>query len=240
MSEIVITAGGTREKIDDVRYIGNFSSGRLGHTIAQLYAEYTDDSVTLLAPNDTIYRFGEIEGVNHESFVTSRDLREKLLGIKTADVVFHSAAVSDYQPQQIAGKIRSDEEVLSVSMWRTPKILSELRGHYGYDTMIVGFKLLSGVHDFELSQAMKDQIIANNLNACIGTDLSKIEKAPVDYRRGVKFMKTRSKTGYCPEGYDGFTLSGGVRSVASHAIGLVKNDADWIFNLDRKDEINDY
>lgn len=176
MKEVVITAGGTREKIDDVRYVGNFSSGRLGHKIAEVYAGYYDTNVTLIAPNETIERFGLPDGVAHESFVSSRDLREKLLGIKVADVVVHSAAVADYIPDFRPGKISSDNEELTIIMERTPKILTELRRHFGADATLVGFKLLSGVHETTLRQAAQKQIEDNNLDFCIANDLQKITK----------------------------------------------------------------
>ena len=175
MKEVVITAGGTREKIDDVRYVGNFSSGRLGHKIAEVYAGYDDTNVTLIAPDETIERFGLPDGVVHESFVSSRDLREKLLGIKAADVVVHLAAVADYIPDFRPGKISSENEDLTITMKRAPKIISELRGHFGDDTTLVGFKLLSGAQQYyHLSDAAQQQIRDNDLDLCVANDLSDV------------------------------------------------------------------
>lgn len=180
MSEIVITAGGTREKIDDVRYVGNCSSGRLGHEIAKRYAELPDHRVTLIAPNETMRRYGEIEGVRHEPFVTARDLRESLLGVKAADVVYHSAAVADYTPVFQAGKIPSDQDELVVRMRRVPKILADLREHFGKQTTIVGFKLLSNAWDYDLERAAKEQIDACGIDFCVANDLNDVR---ADYRK---------------------------------------------------------
>lgn len=176
MSEVVITAGGTREKIDDVRYIGNFSTGRLGHRIAEVYGKWTSDNITLIAPQATIDRFGLPENVRHEPFVTSQELREKLLGIVAADVVIHSAAVSDYIPDFTQGKIKSDEDELVVTMRRNPKILSDLRDHFGNETKLVGFKLLSGATEGELYEAGLRQIRENKLDYCVANDLQKITR----------------------------------------------------------------
>lgn len=186
MSEVVITAGGTREKIDDVRYIGNFSSGRLGHAVARAFAEQKaherlltgalQSPVKLLAPKNTIDRFGDIDGVEHIPFESTRDLRARLLGIHAADIVIHSAAVADYIPEYVYGKIRSDKSELNLRLQRAPKILAELREHFGPDATLVGFKLLSGVHRNILSQAAQQQIEDNNLDYCIANDLHKITK----------------------------------------------------------------
>lgn len=175
MSErVVITAGGTREKIDDVRYVGNFSAGRLGHAIASIYGKWTDMDVTLLAPQSTIDRFGLPDHVEHESFMGTRDLHEKLLGIEAADIVFHSAAVSDYSPVPVEGKIRSDQDELVVRMQRNPKIISELRDHFGDEAKLIGFKLLSGADDGDLYFEALKQIKENKLDVCVANDLQRI------------------------------------------------------------------
>ena len=209
MSEVIITAGGTREKIDDVRYVGNFSSGRLGHAIAETYGRLTNDSVILLTPQSTIDRFGLPDNVTHESFMSARDLREKLIGIKAADVVIHSAAVSDYTPIYQEGKIRSDAEELTITMKRNPKILAELRQHFGTDAMLVGFKLLSDVSDDELKEAAIKQIQDNDLDFCVANDLQKItsesrevyviDKIKIDTAAGLRIAIHKGNTAYVAE-----------------------------------------
>lgn len=191
MKEIVVSAGGTREKIDDVRYVGNFSSGRLGRQIAEVAARSSDVHVTLIAPQSTVDRFGLSKNITHEPFVTSRDLREKLLGIKTADVVFHSAAVADYIPDSTPGKIPSYGEELVVTMKRNPKILSEMRGHFGEETILAGFKLLSGVDQHRLQLDAYKQIEDNGLDFCIANDFQKITD---DYREVTVLEKTKGVT----------------------------------------------
>lgn len=171
--EIVVTAGGTRENIDDVRYIGNFSSGHLGIGMADTYARL-GYSVLLLAPTDSVERFGLPEGVAHQAFTSATSLQERLYEISKPELVVHAAAVSDYTPEKFSGKLSSDEDELVVRLRRNPKILHGLRDHFGETTKIVGFKLLSGVSEATLVQTALRQIAQSRTNMCIANDLQDI------------------------------------------------------------------
>lgn len=171
--DVIITAGGTREPIDDVRYVGNFSGGKLGHTLAETYAEL-GHHVLLLAPTSVVERFGRIPHVQHESFCSAADLEKKLLSAPCAQLVLHAAAVADYTPVRAEGKISSDKQELVIRMKRTGKILPKLREHFGPDTTIAGFKLLSGVAEDELIDVAARQIETCQTDLCIANDLQEI------------------------------------------------------------------
>jgi phosphopantothenoylcysteine synthetase/decarboxylase len=171
--EVVVTAGGTREPIDDVRYVGNFSGGHLGHALASRYASLGYNTL-LLAPRSVIQRFGHDDSAGnfkHRSFTTAKDLEEQLLVIPKTNLVLHAAAVSDYTPVPTLGKISSDEAELVIRMRRNPKILGMLREHFGDKTTLVGFKLLSCASEAELVSVAKKQIDKNNTDLCIANDL---------------------------------------------------------------------
>lgn len=172
-SEVIITAGGTKEPIDDVRYIGNFSSGRFGHALAQKYVHH-GHHVTLLSPSSVPERFGRIDEVDYQHFTSADDLKEALLGFEAAKLILHSAAVSDYTPTKIEGKISSDQENLTVELVRTPKILSLLRSHFGNETVLVGFKLLSNVETDGLLEVAGKQIEKNETDYSIANRLEDI------------------------------------------------------------------
>lgn len=174
--DVIITAGGTREQIDDVRYVGNFSSGRYGHFLANSFLK-EGRRVTFIAPNFTIQRYGEIEGVEHIPFKSAEDLRQELFGIRSARIILNAAAIADYSPIKTQGKIPSDAEELTITMRRTPKILLELRKHFGPVAYIVGFKLLSNVSDDELLVAAKKQIVDNETDAVIANDLRDVAES---------------------------------------------------------------
>jgi phosphopantothenoylcysteine synthetase/decarboxylase len=173
--EVIVTAGGTREQIDDVRYIGNFSGGRLGHSLAAQYA-WRGHKVLLLAPERVVDRFGLPEGVEHEPFTSAESLRDRLLAQASARLILHAAAVADYMPERTYGKLSSENEELTLQLKRTPKILPSLRDHFGSETTIVGFKLLSGVREEELIEAATGQIQASGTDLCIANDLQNIGK----------------------------------------------------------------
>lgn len=187
MSEVVITAGGTREKIDDVRYIGNFSGGRFGHAIASIYAKYTDNDVLFIAPNDVVQRYGVPEGVEHRAFSSASELRERLMEVDSASTVYHSAAVADYTPIFHEGKISSDQDELVLHLKRTPKIIAELRDYFGKDTKLVGFKLLSSATKRQLFLAAAKQMDSNDLDFCIANDIQDIRPNPYgpEWTRGI-------------------------------------------------------
>lgn len=168
--DVVITAGGTREQIDDVRYVSNFATGELGHTLAETYKDL-GYNVTLLAAGNVTERFGRLSGVNHVDFASAADLQQKILGIPEARLILHSAAVSDYTPIPHDGKLSSDQDELIIRMVRVAKILPLLRPHFGSDTTVVGFKLLSGVDESELIMAGQRQIETCGTNLCIANDL---------------------------------------------------------------------
>lgn len=173
--DVVVTAGGTREHIDDVRYLGNFSGGKLGHALAGAYAEL-GHRVLLLAPNCVPERHGEIDGVEHRPYTSAASLRAELLAVPAARLVLHGAAVSDYTPEKVEGKLSSDEDELVIRCRRTPKILPELRGHFGDGAQLVGFKLLSNVAETELIGVATRQIAACRTDACIANDLQELQE----------------------------------------------------------------
>lgn len=173
--DIVVTAGGTREPIDDVRFVGNFSAGRLGLAIADEMAQM-GRRVLCLAPQESIDRFGDSDLVTYDTFTTTASLEDKLLSIESANVVVHSAAVADYAPVREPGKIRSDQAELAVRMQRTQKILAALRHHFGPHSTLIGFKLLSGVEEDELVEVAHKQLRDNDLDMTVANDLQKLGK----------------------------------------------------------------
>lgn len=173
--DVIITAGGTSEPIDDVRYITNFSSGGLGHALAKEYASY-GASVLFLAPKLTIQKFGTLpSSVFHQEFMSAESLRQQLLSVEGARIILQAAAVSDYRPVVVAdGKISSDTEHMTIELERTPKILPQLRDHFGEETQIVGFKLLSAVEEPVLVSAAIQQLALARTNLCIANDLQEL------------------------------------------------------------------
>ncbi len=172
---VVLTAGGTKEPIDDVRYVTNFSTGKFGYEIARALAAAGCEVTVISAPETPFLAGGPIPGVRHLSFTDTESLREALLGEAGADIVFHAAAVSDFRPaHRVHGKISSAANELTVRLERTPKIIDELREAYGKRTMIIGFKLLSGMSWRDLVRRGREQNARCGLNLTVANDLRQV------------------------------------------------------------------
>ena len=174
---VLITAGGTKEPLDQVRFISNFSSGAFGRGFAIAAAE-AGHEVVLLAPKEIVKLAGPLpKEVELRPFVSTADLQKKLEEAskeKFWDVVIHSAAVSDYTPADVSdGKISSDKDELIVRLVKTHKLIRNMRSQFG-KSFIVGFKLLSGVAPEERFRVAMKQIGGCRTNLCIENDLTEV------------------------------------------------------------------
>ncbi|MEV6008432.1 bifunctional phosphopantothenoylcysteine decarboxylase/phosphopantothenate--cysteine ligase CoaBC [Streptomyces sp. NPDC051976] len=137
---VVISAGGTREPLDPVRYLGNRSSGKQGYALART-AVARGARVTLVAANTGL---PDPAGADVVAVGTAAQLREAVLKAATdADVVVMAAAVADFRPAEYAaGKIKKKdgEEPPPLVLVRNPDILAELSTHRSRDgQLVVGF-----------------------------------------------------------------------------------------------------
>ncbi len=135
---VLVTAGGTREPLDTVRFVGNRSSGRMGVALAAEAARRGAD-VTLLAANMTVVAPESVEVVETP---TAADLAREALARSDADVVLMAAAVGDYRPKEpLAAKRAKSGEPWVVTLEPTEDVLVELaeRRAGREDGVLVGF-----------------------------------------------------------------------------------------------------
>ncbi|MDI3420185.1 bifunctional phosphopantothenoylcysteine decarboxylase/phosphopantothenate--cysteine ligase CoaBC [Streptomyces luteolus] len=137
---VVVSAGGTREPLDPVRYLGNRSSGKQGYALARTAAA-RGARVTLIAANAQL---PDPAGVDVVHVGTAVQLREAVLkAAPEADAVVMAAAVADFRPATYAaGKIkkRDGQEPEPIALVRNPDILAEIAGDRARaDQVIVGF-----------------------------------------------------------------------------------------------------
>ncbi|MEU6234013.1 bifunctional phosphopantothenoylcysteine decarboxylase/phosphopantothenate--cysteine ligase CoaBC [Kitasatospora sp. NPDC047058] len=137
---VVVSAGGTREPLDPVRYLGNRSSGKQGYALA-VTAAARGARVTLLSANAEL---PDPAGVDVVHVSTALELRDAALkAVEDADAVVMAAAVADFRPAAYAtGKIKKVEgaEPAPVALVRNPDILAELSGHRPRSAqLVVGF-----------------------------------------------------------------------------------------------------
>ncbi len=172
----LVTAGGTREPIDDVRVLTNLSTGRFGAALCNSLVSL-GVSTTLLASRDLARRDDwldpRIEVVPYGSFL---ELDAALSGALQCPptLLFMAAAVSDYSPTPTVGKLSSKQAERSLQLRRNPKLLATLRERCGPDTLLVGFKLLSSVSRERLLEVARRQTGDNRLDLCLANDLHEL------------------------------------------------------------------
>lgn len=168
----VVTAGGTREPIDDVRVLTNLSTGRFGLALARALAA-RGVQVVLLAGQGV--QVEGLDGIEVIRFGSASDLRERLESAlaQPTDLVLMAAAVADYAPEPTQGKIRSSHDELVLRMRKVRKILPTLR-EQAPNAVLVGFKLLSGVTAEELVAVAQKQNARNRLDLTFANDLAEL------------------------------------------------------------------
>jgi len=209
--KILITAGGTREDIDTVRGIANYSTGRLGSLIADRFMQ-AGSAITYICGEGAALPACK-ENIEIIPIRNVAQLQEKLaqaLHFARYDCVIHSMAVSDYSPYRVASldtleekldltdlmsvaaasskKISSDSPYLALILKRQPKVIQCIK-EIQPDTLLVGFKLLSDVGEADLVQAARRLMVQSRADFVLANDLkdisSEIHKALLIDQNGV-------------------------------------------------------
>jgi len=207
MYRIIITAGGSKEAIDNVRAITNAATGTLGSKIADEFLNsYSEDIEELIY----IYGVGsklpvheaKVRRVPVESAVDLLDTIQRELKLSKTDIVIHSMAVSDYKVDRVlekqgdaykeidnSTKISSDIEELAVILKKNPKVIKSIK-ECAPRTVLVGFKLLSNVSEKELLSVAKRLMDKNNCDFVLANDLKDIKDGK---HKGYLISKTGRK-----------------------------------------------
>ncbi|MEK6983622.1 MAG: bifunctional phosphopantothenoylcysteine decarboxylase/phosphopantothenate--cysteine ligase CoaBC [Nanoarchaeota archaeon] len=166
---ILVTAGATIEEIDPVRIITNKSSGRMGTWIAE-QAFLRGADVTLLRGYNSIEPNYSLK---EEKFTTVNDLHNKIAGhIRNADIVIHSAAVSDFTiNNKKATKIKSNKE-LHLELAPTTKIFEKLK-KMNNKIFLVGFKAEHNVNKTILINRAYELLESASANLVVANDVGK-------------------------------------------------------------------
>jgi phosphopantothenoylcysteine decarboxylase/phosphopantothenate--cysteine ligase len=161
---VLVTAGGTHEPLDSVRYLGNRSSGKMGLAVAR-EALRLGAEVTVVAANVD----GPEPGVTWIPVETVDELRAEVLGrAGRADALIMAAAVSDFTPAAPAKeKIRRTEGLMSLELKTTADILKAVRERYP-DLFVVGF---AATHGDPVADA-HNKLASKGVNLVVGNDIS--------------------------------------------------------------------
>jgi phosphopantothenoylcysteine decarboxylase / phosphopantothenate---cysteine ligase len=151
---VLVTAGGTREPLDSVRFLGNRSSGRMGVALAD-EARRRGAEVTLLAANLAVAAPAGVEVVETP---TAEDMAREALARGGADLVLMAAAVADYRPADAHPHKRpKDDAPWEVRLEPTTDVLTELAARRRNGTVLVGFAADEGEPGLERAREKRNR-----------------------------------------------------------------------------------
>ncbi|MBI3380061.1 bifunctional phosphopantothenoylcysteine decarboxylase/phosphopantothenate--cysteine ligase CoaBC [Candidatus Gottesmanbacteria bacterium] len=165
--KIIVTAGGTSEPIDAVRTITNRASGKMGSAIAEACFLQGAEVLILRAKNSIIPRYD----IKSEVFETAKDLENLAKKyVKSYDVIFHTAAVSDFIPENKLDKKLDSGQSFTLKLKSVPKILHKIKS-WNPKIKLIGFKAVYKLSEKELidtgmkklRESKSDFIIVNDV-----------------------------------------------------------------------------
>jgi phosphopantothenoylcysteine decarboxylase/phosphopantothenate--cysteine ligase len=167
--KLLVTAGGTREPIDSVRFVGNRSSGRMGFALAEEAAGLGAD-VTVIATNVALERSPRVRYVEVATAAELKDACER--EFPGADVLLMAAAVADYRPTRAAQtKLKKDKsEALTLDLERTDDIIAALAAARRPGQTIVGFAAEHGEGAVDYG---RDKLRRKGLDAVVVNDIGR-------------------------------------------------------------------
>ncbi|MCC6670598.1 MAG: hypothetical protein IT458_06035 [Planctomycetes bacterium] len=163
MATVLITAGPTREHLDEVRFLANGSSGRMGYALAAAARDAGHHVVLISGPTELT----PPEGVDLVRVISAEDLLQAVLkALPHADAAFAVAAVADWRPKErLAGKPPKAARSLTLELVPTPDVLAEM-GRRKEGRVLVGFALESGTVDEALARG-RAKLEAKNLDLIV-------------------------------------------------------------------------
>lgn len=191
---ILVTAGGTQEKIDQVRAITNLSTGRTGLEITRDLNQLGVETTLLLSAHSPFLKDAQINEQANTSFVLKtftdyESLKRVLLGeleTQDFDFVIHSAAVSDYSVAKVeslgndltSAKKISDSEEIVLRLKKNPKLIDFLKKNSkNKNVQVIGFKLTAHSSDEEIYAKVAKLFTNANCDFVVHNDISQIDKA---------------------------------------------------------------
>ena len=188
--KVLISAGGTREAIDPIRFIGNKSSGLQGLSFASA-AISRGAQVCVVGGNLKTEIPAGCEFVSVEDAAQMRD--EMLLRVKNYDLVIMNAAVSDYRVKNKSDeKIKKTTDEIIIELVKNPDILQEISNNKNKDQVIVGFAAETIEDDAEFERAAKLKLIQKGCDVIFANKVKKDQA--MESSRNEFLMVTREKT----------------------------------------------
>jgi phosphopantothenoylcysteine decarboxylase/phosphopantothenate--cysteine ligase len=185
---VLVTAGGTREPIDPVRFVGNRSSGKMGYAIAERAAR-RGAAVTLVT---TIGRPTDDSGITVEWVETADDMARAVLSRSAdADVVVMAAAVADFRPKAVADeKLKKRDGVPEVVLEPTPDVLAVLGERKVPGQLLVGF----AAETEHVEEHAAEKMAGKRVDIMVANDVSAADSGfEVDTNRAILLYSSGSR-----------------------------------------------
>lgn len=163
--KLIVTAGGTIEPLDPVRYLGNHSTGKMGYAIAAEAAKLGAEVLLVSGPSN----LADPAGVKTVRIQTALEMQAAVqAAYDKADAVIMSAAVADYRPKTVAkDKIKKSDDELVLRLERNPDILYGL-GQQKDKQILVGF----AAETCNVEEYAKRKLLKKNLDFIVANDVS--------------------------------------------------------------------
>ncbi len=186
---VMITAGPTYEQIDPVRFIGNYSSGKMGFALAEECARRGADVTLIAGPVALQTRHSRIKRINVESCLQMYDAA--LASFPEADAAILCAAVADFRPESVAGqKIKRVGQTMDIHLVPNPDIAATLGQRKQQGQLLVGFALETNDEqqnaEAKLVKKNLDFIVLNSLRnkgTCFRSDENQVSIISAQGRR---------------------------------------------------------
>jgi len=166
---ILITVGATREEIDPVRFISNRSSGRMGFALAEA-ALKRGAEVTVVRGVTTVEAPAGVRVIK----ALSAEEMSRAVASETAkaSVFIGAAAIADYRPSERVGeKIKKSEETLTLTLERTPDVLSQVAASRSNGMLVIGF----AAETENVVENARQKLASKNLDAIVANDVSRAD-----------------------------------------------------------------
>ena len=162
---VIVSAGGTQEAIDPVRYITNRSSGKMGYAVALKAAQAGAKTILVSAPTDLAVPIG-VERIIVRSATEMKEAIDS--HYDSADAVIMAAAVADYRVAEVAGNKIKKQETMTLELVKNPDILASL-GDRKQHQKLIGF----AAETQDVITYGKEKVRKKNLDMLVANDVSK-------------------------------------------------------------------
>jgi phosphopantothenoylcysteine decarboxylase/phosphopantothenate--cysteine ligase len=192
--KVVVTAGPTRAWIDDIRFISNPSSGKMGLELAKEAKSRGADVTLIIGP--TTLSLPNI-GLNIIRIDTTQEIVDAISNLTKIDLFISAAAIGDYEPNKMTGKIPSQQTKLTIEMKPTPKVISVVKKKFS-KTKIIGFKAEVELTKEQLLEKAKASLEQYDIDIVVGNIVNKPKQGFATTTNEVVLVKKKGKPIHIP------------------------------------------